>query len=173
LFAESIKIWFLFNQRFLMIILCWFKQVINKDIISFLCFCIMTDVYKAYVIDFQSRVSSYNWINFNFNNDSTDWISKHSHSSDIKNSSMNVMSMTLMSIRVRNRNIFFKLFKIMLTVNDLKLKESLSMLIKQDMNVLLSITTLMKTDRFLNLQWFHALESFQNIHMLYVLSSCI
>ncbi len=58
-FAESIKIWFLFNQRFSMIILCWSKWVINKDIISFLCSCIMIDVYKACVISFWSEVSSY------------------------------------------------------------------------------------------------------------------
>ncbi len=31
-FAEFTKIWFLFNQRFSMIILCWSKRVINKDI---------------------------------------------------------------------------------------------------------------------------------------------
>ncbi len=51
-FAKFINIWFLFNQRFSMIILCWFKQVINRNIISFLCSCIMIDVYKVYVIDF-------------------------------------------------------------------------------------------------------------------------
>ena len=66
-FAEFIKIWFLFNQRFSMIILCWSKWVINKNIISFLCFCIMIDVYKSCIIDFQSEISSYNWINFDFN----------------------------------------------------------------------------------------------------------
>ncbi len=60
LFAESIKIWFLFNQRFLMIILCWSRWVINKDIISFLCFWIMINVCRACVINFQSEVSSYN-----------------------------------------------------------------------------------------------------------------
>ncbi len=52
LFAESIKIWFLFNQRFSMIILCCSKWVINKDIISFLCSCIMINVYRVYIIDF-------------------------------------------------------------------------------------------------------------------------
>ncbi len=59
-FAEFIKILFLFNQRFSMIILCWFKQAINKDIISFLCSCIMIDVYKACVINFWLKISSYN-----------------------------------------------------------------------------------------------------------------
>ncbi len=59
-FAEFINIWFLFNQRFSMIILCWSKQVINKNIISFLCSCIMINVYKACVINFQSKISSYN-----------------------------------------------------------------------------------------------------------------
>ena len=52
-----------------MIILCWFKQAINKNIISFLCSCIMINVYKAYVIDFQSEISLYNWINFDFDSD--------------------------------------------------------------------------------------------------------
>ena len=60
LFAEFIKIWFLFNQRFSIILLCWSRQVINKDIISFLCSCIMIDVYKACVINFQSKISLYN-----------------------------------------------------------------------------------------------------------------
>ncbi len=59
-FAESINIWFLFNQRFSMIILCWFKWVINRSIISFLCFYIMIDVYKACVINFWSKILSYN-----------------------------------------------------------------------------------------------------------------
>ncbi len=58
-FAESIKIWFLFNQKFSMIILCWSRQVINKDIISFLCSCIIINVYRVCVIDFRSEVSSY------------------------------------------------------------------------------------------------------------------
>ncbi len=69
LFAEFINIWFLFNQKFSMIILCWSRRVINKDIISFLCSYIMIDVYKAYVINFWSEVSSYDWINFDFNSD--------------------------------------------------------------------------------------------------------
>ncbi len=68
-FAEFIKIWFLFNQRFSMIILCRFKWVINRSIISFLCFCIMINVYRACVINFWSEISSYDWINFDFNND--------------------------------------------------------------------------------------------------------
>ncbi len=59
LFAKFIKIWFLFNQRFSMIILCWFKWVINKNIISFLCSYIMINVYKVYVINFQSEILSY------------------------------------------------------------------------------------------------------------------
>ena len=58
-FVESIKIWFLFNQRFSMIILCWSRQVINRNIISFLCSCIMINVYRACVINFRSEVSSY------------------------------------------------------------------------------------------------------------------
>ena len=68
-FAEFTKIWFLFNQRFSMIILCCFRQVINKNIISFLCSCIMIDVYRACVINFQSKISSYNWIDFDFDSD--------------------------------------------------------------------------------------------------------
>ena len=103
-----IKIWFLFNQRFSKIILCWSKQVVNKSIISFLCSCIMINVYKAYVIDFQLKISSYDWIDFDFNSD-IDWISKHSHSSDIKDSSMKIMSVTSVFIRVKNLNIFSKL----------------------------------------------------------------
>ncbi len=158
-FAEFIKIWFLFNQRFSMIILCWSKQVINKDIISFLCSWIMINVYKACVINFQSEVSSYNQINFDFDSD-IDWISKRSHSSDIKDSSMKVMSVTLVFIRAKNLNIFSKLFKMMSTVNDLKSNESSGMLMKQNMSILFSVTTLTKTDHFLNLQWSRALESF-------------
>ncbi len=157
-FAEFIKIWFLFNQRFSMIILCWSRRVINKDIISFLCSCIMIDIYRAYVIDFQSKISSYNQINFDFDSN-IDWISKRSHSSDIKDSSMKVMSVTSVSIRVRDLNIFSRLFKMMSTVNDLKLNESSDMLMKQNMSILLSVTTLMKTGRFLNSQWSRALKS--------------
>ena len=124
-----------------MIILCWSKQVINRNIISFLCSWIMINVYRACVIDFQSEVSSYNWINFDFNSN-IDWISKHSHSFDIKDSSMKVMSVTSVSIRVRNLNIFSKLLKMTSTVNDLKLNESSDMLMKQNMSILLSVTTL-------------------------------
>ncbi len=65
-FAKSINIWFFFNQKFSMIILCWSKWVINKNIISFLYSCIMIDVYKACVIDFQSKISSYDQIDFDF-----------------------------------------------------------------------------------------------------------
>ncbi len=63
---------------------------------------------------------------------------------------MNVMLMTLIFIKANNLNIFFKLFKITLTVNDLKLNESSGMLMKQDMNMSLSVITLTKTCRFLN-----------------------
>ena len=119
LFAESINIWFLFNQRFSMIILCWSRRVINKNIISFLCSCIMINVYKACVIDFWSEISSYDWIDFDFDSD-IDWISKHSHSSDIKDSSMKVMSVTSVFIRARDLNIFSRLLKMTSTVNDLK-----------------------------------------------------
>ncbi len=172
LFAEFIKIWFLFNQRFSMIILCWSRQVINRNIISFLCSWIMIDVYRACVIDFRSEISSYNWIDFDFDSD-IDWISKRSHSSDIKDSSMKVMSVTSISIRAKNLNIFFKLLKMTSTVNDLKSNESSDMLMKQNMNISLSVTTLTKTDRFLNSQRSRALESSWNSHMLYVLTSCI
>ncbi len=159
LFAEFINIWFLFNQRFSMIILCWSKWVINKDIISFLCSCIMINVYKACVINFQSKISSYNWINFDFDSN-IDWISKCSHSFDIKDSSMKVMSVTSVSIRAKNLNIFSKLLKMTSTVNDLKSNESSNMLMKQNMSILLSVTTLMKTDHFLNSQRSCALKSF-------------
>ncbi len=149
LFAKFIKIWFLFNQRFSMIILCWSRQVINKNIISFLCSWIMINVYRAYVIDFQSEISSYDWINFDFDSD-INWISKRSHNFDIKDSSIKVMSVTSVFIRARNLNIFSKLLKMTSTVNDLKSNESSDMLMKQNMSILFSVTTLMKTDRFLN-----------------------
>ncbi len=171
-FAESIKIWFLFNQRFSMIILCWSRRVINRSIISFLCSCIMIDVYRACVISFRSEISSYNWIDFDFDSN-IDWISKHSHSFDIKDSLMKIMSVTSVFIRTRNLNIFSRLFKMMSTVNDLKSNESSDMLMKQNMSISLSVTTLMRTDRFSNLQQSHALESSQDNHMLYVLTSCI
>ncbi len=171
-FAKSIKIWFLFNQRLSMIILCWSKRVINRDIISFLCSCIVTEIYRAYVINLRSRVLSYEWINFDLNSE-IDWISKHSHSSEINESSMNVMSVTSMFIKAKNRNIFFRLFKMMFTINDLKSNESSSILMKQDMSMSLSITTLTKTDRFSNSLRFHASELIQDSHMLYVLTSCI
>ena len=114
-FAEFIKIWFLFNQRFSMIILCCSRRVINKNIISFLCSCIMIDVYRACVIDFWSEVSSYNQIDFDFDSD-IDWISKRSHSSSIKDSLMKVMSLTSVSIRAKDLNIFSRLFKMTSTV---------------------------------------------------------
>ena len=155
-----------------MIILCWFRWVINKNIISFLCSCIMINVYRVYVIDFQSKVSSYDWINFDFDSD-IDWISKHSHSFDIKDSSIKVMSMTSVFIKVRNLNIFSRLLKMMSTVNDLKLNESSNMLMKQNISILLSVTTLTKTSRFSNSLQFHAFKLIQDSHVLYVLISCI
>ena len=148
-FAEFTKIWFLFNQRFSMIILCWSKQVINRNIISFLCSCIMINVYRACVIDFWSEILSYNWINFDFDSN-IDWILKRSHSFDIKDSSMKVMSVTLISIRAKDLNIFFRLLKMTSTVNDLKSNESSGMLMKQNMSILLSVTTLTRVDRFSN-----------------------
>ena len=72
---------------------------------------------------------------------------------------MKVMLMTLVFIRVKDLNIFFKLLKIMSTMNDLKLNKSSNMLMKQNMSILLLITTLMKADCFLNLQQSHVLES--------------
>ncbi len=131
----------------------------TKDIISFLCSWIMIDVYKACVIDFWSKISLYNQIDFDFDSD-IDWISKRSHSFNIKDSLMKVMSMTLVFIRVKDLNIFSKLFKMTSTMNDLKSNESSDMLMKQNMSILFSVTTLMKTDRFSNSQRSHALESF-------------
>ncbi len=148
-FAKSIKIWFLFNQRFSMIILCWFKRVINRNIISFLCSWIRIDVYRACVINFQSKISSYDQINFDFDSD-IDWISKHSHNSDIKDSSIKVMSVTSVSIRAKDLNIFSRLLKMTSTVNDLKSNESSDMLMKQNMSISLSITTLTRADHFSN-----------------------
>ncbi len=171
-FAEFTKIWFLFNQRFSMIILCWSRRVINKDIISFLCSWIMIDVYRACVIDFRPEISSYDWIDFDFDSD-IDWISKRSHSSDIKDSLMKVMSVTSVFIRARDLNIFSKLLKVTSTVNGLKSNESSDMLVKQNMSISLSVTTLTRTGRFSNSQRSRALESSWNNHMLYVLTSCI
>ncbi len=155
-----------------MIILCWSRRVINRNIISFLCFCIMINVYRAYVIDFESEISSYDWINFDFDSD-IDWISKCSHSSDIKDSSMKVMSVTLISIRAKDLNIFSRLFKMMSTVNDLKSNESSGMLMKQNTSISLSVTTLTRTSRFSNSLRFHASELIQDSRVLYVLTSCI
>ncbi len=155
-----------------MIILCWSKQVINRNIISFLCSCIMIDVYKACVINFQSEISSYNWINFDFNNN-IDWISKCLHSFDIKDLSMKVMSVTSVSIKAKNLNIFSRLLKMTSTVNDLKLNESSDMLMKQNMSILLSVTTLTRANHFSNSQRSCALKLFQDNHMFYVLISCI
>ncbi len=132
----------------------------------------MIDVYRVYVINFWSEISLYDWIDFDFDSD-IDWISKHSHSSDIKNSSMKVMSMISVFIRARDLNIFSKLLKMMSTVNNLKSNESSDMLMKQNMSISFSVTTLTKADRFLNLQQSHALKLFQDSHMLYVLTSCI
>ncbi len=149
-FAKSIKIWFLFNQRFSMIILCWSRQVINRNIISFLYSCIMIDVYRACVINFRSEISLYDQIDFDFDSN-INWISKHSHSSDIKDSSMKIMSVTSISIRTRDLNIFSRLLKMTSKVNDLKSNESSDMLMKQNMSILLSVTTLTKADHFSNL----------------------
>ena len=155
-----------------MIILCWFRWVIDRNIISFLCSCIVTEIYRAYVIDLRSKILSYERIDFDLNSE-IDWISKRSHSSEINESSMNVMSVTLMSIRARNRNIFFRLLKMTFTINDLKSNESSSILMKQDMSMSLSITTLTKTDCFSNLLRFRASELTWDSHVLYVLTSCI
>ncbi len=171
-FTKFINIWFLFNQKFSMIILCWSRWVINKDIISFLCSCIMIDVYRACVIDFQSKISSYNWINFDFDSN-IDWISKRSHSSDIKDSSMKVMLVTSVFIRAKNLNIFSRLLKMTSTVNDLKSNESSDILMKQNMSISLSVTTLTRVSRFSNSLWFRASELIQDSYMLYVLTSCI
>ena len=89
----------------------------------------MIDVYRACVINFWSEISLYNQINFNFDND-IDWILKHSHNSDIKDSSMKVMSMTSVFIKVKDLNIFSRLLKMTSTMNDLKSNESLDMLMK-------------------------------------------
>ena len=132
----------------------------------------MIDVYRVYVINFWSEISLYDWIDFDFDSD-IDWISKHSHSSDIKNSSMKVMSMISVFIRARDLNIFSKLLKMMSTVNNLKSNESSDMLMKQNISISLSIITLTRIDCFLNLQRSRALESFQDNHMLYVLTFCI
>ncbi len=171
-FAKSIKIWFLFNQRLSIIILCWFRRVINENIISFLCSCIMIEIYRACVIDLRSRILSYKWIDFDLNNE-IDWISKRSHSSEINESSMNIMSVTLMFIRAKDWNIFSRLLKIMFTINDLKSNESSSILMKQNMSMSLSITTLTKTNHFSNSLQFCASELIQDSRVLYVLTSCI
>ncbi len=63
---------------------------------------------------------------------------------------MNVMLMTLIFIKVNDLNIFLKLFKITLTMNDLKLNKSLNMLMKQDVSMSLSVITFTKAYRFLN-----------------------
>jgi len=73
---------------------------------------------------------------------------------------MKVILMTSVFIRVRNLNIFSELFKMISTVNDLKSNKLLNMLMKQNINILLSITTLMKADHFSNSQQSYALKSF-------------
>ena len=78
--------------------------------------------------------------------------------------------MTLLFIRAKNLNIFSKLLKMTSTMNDLKLNESSDMLMKQNMNILFSVTTLMKINHFSNLQRSCALKLFQDSHMLYVLT---
>ncbi len=132
----------------------------------------MTEIYKACVINIRSKILLYEWINFNLNSE-IDWISKCSHSSEINESSMNVMSVTSMFIRAKNWNIFSKLLKMMFTINDLKSNELSSILMKQDMSMSLSITTLTKTNRFLNSLQFRASELTWDSRMLYVLTSCI
>ncbi len=132
----------------------------------------MINVYRAYVINFWSKISLYNQIDFDFDSN-IDWISKCSHSSDIKDLLMKVMSVTSVSIRAKNLNIFFKLFKMTSIVNDLKLNESSDMLMKQNMSISFSVTTLMKTNHFSNSQQSYALESSWNSYMLYVLTFCI
>ncbi len=57
------------------------------------------------------------------------------------------MSVTSMFIRARDRNIFFRLLKMTFTINDLKSNESSSILMKQDMSMSLSITTLFDKSR--------------------------
>ncbi len=60
------------------------------------------------------------------------------------------MLITLIFIKTDDLNIFLKLLKITLTVNDLKLNESLNMLMKQDMSISLLIIILTKACRFSN-----------------------
>ncbi len=70
---------------------------------------------------------------------------------------MNIMLMTLIFIKINDLNIFFKLLKITLTKNDLKLNELLNMLMKQDINISLLVITLTKACRFSNSQRFRIL----------------
>ncbi len=86
---------------------------------------------------------------------------------------MKVMSVTSIFIRAKDLNIFSRLLKMTSTMNDLKSNESSGMLMKQNMNILFSITTLMRTSRFSNSLRFRASELIQDSHMLYVLTSCI
>ncbi len=81
--------------------------------------------------------------------------------------------MTSVFIKVKNLNIFSKLFKMTSTMNDLKSNESSNMLMKQNMSILLSVTTLMKADRFSNSLQIHTSELIQDSCMLYVLTFCI
>ncbi len=81
--------------------------------------------------------------------------------------------MTLIFIKVNDLNIFFKLLKITLTINGLKLNESLSMLMKQDMSISLSVITLTKACRFLNSQRSRVLLYLRDSRVLYVLTFCI
>ncbi len=132
----------------------------------------MTEIYRACVIDLRSRISSYERIDFDLNSE-IDWISKRSHSSEINESFMNVMSVTSMSIRAKDRNIFSRLLKMTSTINDLKSNESSSILMKQNMSMSFSVTTLMRADRFSNSLRFRASELIQDSRVLYVLTSCI
>ncbi len=81
--------------------------------------------------------------------------------------------MTSVFIKVKNLNIFSKLFKMTSTMNDLKSNESSNMLMKQNISILLSVTTLMKANRFSNSLQFHTSELIQDSCMLYVLTFCI
>jgi len=132
----------------------------------------VTEIYRACVIDLRSRISSYERIDFDLNSE-IDWISKRSHSSEINESFMNVMSVTSMSIRAKDRNIFSRLLKMTSTINDLKSNESSSILMKQNMSMSFSVTTLMRADRFSNSLRFRASELIQDSRVLYVLTSCI
>lgn len=147
-----------------MIILYCSRQVISRNIFSFLCSCIITDVYRACVISFRSEFLLYNQINFDFDKD-IDWISKHIHNSDIKNSSMKVMLIASVSIRARNWKILSRLFKMTSTMNDLISKNYLICLkIRKWAYCSLSrlwweLVVFQDRDDFMNLSEFEALQN--------------